>query len=217
MYIPPSLPLQAQWSFPSERDRLSARFINSPSYKFSQSNRSGPDYIIRQDQTRNFLYLCDARLRLPALAVGIARLEDIFTFVPQRETVNAAFYLEVLRRLKCRIARLRADLKDVVKLHHDNAPQLHGAHLNQLPGSEQHPSGFQALLRSRFSSLRLFLFSRLKRELKGKHWESVENIQTHVTTFLKGIPVEKFQGALHVWQTRLRKCIDAGGDYFEEF
>ncbi|UYV79005.1 hypothetical protein LAZ67_17000627 [Cordylochernes scorpioides] len=42
-------------------------------------------------------------------------------FVPQGETVNSAFYLEVLRRLKRRIARVRTDIKDTVKLHHDNA------------------------------------------------------------------------------------------------
>ncbi|GFX04040.1 protein GVQW3 [Trichonephila clavipes] len=34
---------------------------------------------------------------------------------------NSAFYLEVLRRLKRRIARVTADIKDTVKLHHDNA------------------------------------------------------------------------------------------------
>ncbi|KAG8334879.1 hypothetical protein J6590_080800 [Homalodisca vitripennis] len=41
---------------------------------------------------------------------------------------------------------------------------------------------------------RLFMFPRLKRELKGKHWDSVENIQAHVTGFLRGVPAE-FQGA----------------------
>ncbi|UYV82145.1 hypothetical protein LAZ67_21001130 [Cordylochernes scorpioides] len=42
-------------------------------------------------------------------------------FVPQGQTVNSAFYLEVLRRLKRRIARVRTDIKDTVKLHHDKA------------------------------------------------------------------------------------------------
>ncbi|UYV84975.1 hypothetical protein LAZ67_X004164 [Cordylochernes scorpioides] len=47
--------------------------------------------------------------------------------------------------------------------------------------------------------------------MKVKHWENVENIQHHVITFLRSIPVEEFQGAFQAWQTRLRKCIDAGG------
>ncbi|UYV63432.1 hypothetical protein LAZ67_2004058 [Cordylochernes scorpioides] len=44
-----------------------------------------------------------------------------FEFVPQGQAVNSAFYLEVLSRLKRRIARVRTDIKDPVKLHHDNA------------------------------------------------------------------------------------------------
>ncbi|EGI61317.1 FLJ37770-like protein [Acromyrmex echinatior] len=59
------------------------------------------------------------------------------------------------------------------------------------------------------ASCDFFLFPRLKRELKGKHWESVENIQKHVTTFLRDIPVEEFQRTFQAWQTRLRKCIDS--------
>ncbi|UYV84764.1 hypothetical protein LAZ67_X003373 [Cordylochernes scorpioides] len=40
---------------------------------------------------------------------------------PTGQTVNSVFYLEVLRRLKRRIARVRTDIKDTVKVHHDNA------------------------------------------------------------------------------------------------
>ncbi|UYV78563.1 hypothetical protein LAZ67_16002005 [Cordylochernes scorpioides] len=129
-------------------------------------------------------------------------------FVPQGQTVNSAFYLEVLRRL--------TDIKDTVKLYHDNATS-HTAFIitNFLARSNTpvipHPPYSLDLAPCDF-----FLFPRLKREMKGKHWETVENIQHHVTTFLRSIPVEEFQGAFQVWQTRLRKCIDAGGMYFEE-
>ncbi|UYV67844.1 hypothetical protein LAZ67_5002206 [Cordylochernes scorpioides] len=126
-------------------------------------------------------------------------------FVPQGQTVNSAFYLEVLRRLKRRIARVRTDIKDTVKLHHDNATS-HTAFIIT-----------NFLARSNTSVIPLFLFPRLKKEMKGKHWETVENMQHHVTTFLRSIPVEEFQGAFQAWQTRLRKCIDAGGMYFEEY
>ncbi|KAG8289250.1 U2 snRNP complex subunit msl1 [Homalodisca vitripennis] len=51
----------------------------------------------------------------------------------------------------------------------------------------------------------IFLFPRLKRELKRKHWELVENTETKVTRFLRGIPVKEFQGAFLVWQNRLRR------------
>ncbi|UYV64611.1 hypothetical protein LAZ67_3001306, partial [Cordylochernes scorpioides] len=115
-------------------------------------------------------------------------------FVPQGQTVNSAFYLEVLRRLKRRIPRVRTDIKDTVKLHHDNATShtafiitnfLARRNTSVIP----HPPYSPDLAPCDF-----FLFPRLKREMKGKHWETVENIQHHVTTFLRSIPVEEFQG-----------------------
>lgn len=140
-----------------------------------------------------------------------------FEFVPQGQTVNGAFYQEVLKRLKRRVVRVRPDIKDVFMLHHDNAPS-HTAFVvtnfltqNKISVVPQPPYSPD------LAPCDFFLFPLLKRELKGKHWESVENIQAQVTRFLKGISVEEFQGAFQAWHTRLRKCIDAGGDYFEEF
>ncbi|UYV73896.1 hypothetical protein LAZ67_11001326 [Cordylochernes scorpioides] len=94
-------------------------------------------------------------------------------FVPQGQTVNSAFYLEVLRRLKRRIARVRTDIKDTVKLHHDNATS-HTAFIitNFLARSNTsvipHPPYSPDLAPCDF-----FLFPRLKRDMKGKHWETV--------------------------------------------
>ncbi|UYV70425.1 hypothetical protein LAZ67_7002954 [Cordylochernes scorpioides] len=120
------------------------------------------------------------------------------------QTVNSVFYLEVLRRLKRRIARMRTDIKDTVKVHHDNATSHTAFITNFLARSNTsvilHPPYSPDL-----APCDLFLFPRLKREMKGKHWETVENIQHHVTTFLRSIPFEEFQGAFQAWQTRLRK------------
>ncbi|UYV72492.1 hypothetical protein LAZ67_9003387 [Cordylochernes scorpioides] len=94
---------------------------------------------------------------------GIVHIE----FVPQGQTVNSAFYLEVLRRLKRRIARMRTDIKDTVKLHHDNATS-HTAFIitNFLARSNTpvipHPPYSPDLAPCDF-----FLFPRLKREMKG--------------------------------------------------
>nr|XP_012145924.1 PREDICTED: putative uncharacterized protein FLJ37770 [Megachile rotundata] len=43
-------------------------------------------------------------------------------FVPPGQTVNAKFYVEVLKRLKRRVNRVRQDIAADWKLHHDNAP-----------------------------------------------------------------------------------------------
>lgn len=139
-----------------------------------------------------------------------------FEFVPPGQTVNAVFYLEVLKRLKRRVARVRTDVQ-AVKLHHDNAPSHSAFIVTNFLARSNTPVVPQPPYSPDLAPCDFFLFPRLKRELKGKHWETVENIQTRVTRFLKDIPVEEFQGAFQAWQTRLRKCIDAGGDYFEEF
>ncbi|UYV75591.1 hypothetical protein LAZ67_13000681 [Cordylochernes scorpioides] len=160
-----------------------------------------------------------SKLRIKTMIIVFFDIRGIVhcEFVPQGQTVNSAFYLEVLRRLKRRIARVRTDIKHTVKLHHDNATS-HTAFMitNFLARSNTsvipHPPYSPDLAPCDF-----FLLPRLKREMKGKHWEPVENIQHHVTTFLRSIPAEEFQGAFQPWQTRLRKCIDAGGMYFDEY
>ena len=49
-------------------------------------------------------------------------------FVPAGTTVDATFYMEVLKRLRARVQRVRPDFASKWKLHHDNAP-CHGARL----------------------------------------------------------------------------------------
>jgi len=51
-------------------------------------------------------------------AEGIIRKE----FVSTGQTVNGVFYAAVIRRLKDRVRRVRAELKDGWVLHHDNVP-----------------------------------------------------------------------------------------------
>src|SRR6201996_7731776 len=60
-----------------------------------------------------------------------------------------------------------------------------------------------------------FLFPKLKNVLKGRHFGTVENIQKNVTDMLKAIPVEAFQRCYQDWETRLRRCVAAEGNYFE--
>ncbi|XP_029163429.1 protein GVQW3-like [Nylanderia fulva] len=62
-----------------------------------------------------------------------------------------------------------------------------------------------------------FLFPRVKRELKGKHLETLDNIQNTTTRCFNSIPKSEFQMAYDAWKTRWQRCIDAEGDYFEEY
>ncbi|UYV63716.1 hypothetical protein LAZ67_2005414, partial [Cordylochernes scorpioides] len=122
----------------------------------------------------------------------------IIVFFDIRGIVHCAQEIETPDRTR------EDDIKDTVKLYHDNDTS-HTAFIitNFLARSNTpvipHPPYSLDLAPCDF-----FLFPRLKREMKGKHWETVENIQHHVTTFLRSIPVEEFHGAFQAWQTRLR-------------
>lgn len=137
-----------------------------------------------------------------------------FEFIPQEKTVNSAFNLQAFKRLKRRVARLRADIKDTVRVHHNNAL----SHTVFIFTNFLAHSNTPVVIRPHYSPdpalCDIFLFFRREENPKGKHWEFMKNIQKHVITFLSYISVEKFQGA---FQTRFCKCIDAEGECFEEF
>jgi hypothetical protein len=45
-----------------------------------------------------------------------------FQFIPQGQTVNQAYYVEILKRLREAVCRKRPELWSDWILHHDNAP-----------------------------------------------------------------------------------------------
>ncbi|KAL4112628.1 hypothetical protein QTP88_016377 [Uroleucon formosanum] len=60
-----------------------------------------------------------------------------------------------------------------------------------------------------------FLFPKLKMELKGQHFSTIETIQEVVTQKLKNIPTADFSQAMEKLGDRARRCIECNGDYFE--
>jgi len=135
-------------------------------------------------------------------------------FVPQGQTVNSLFYVEVLKRLRQRVNRVWPGMKDTWRLHHDNAPAHTAFIVNDYLAKSRVP---QPPYSPDVPPADFFLFPRIKSQLKGKHWGTVNNIQEATTRALRDLPVDVFQGVFLAWKTRLQKCIDAGGSYFEEF
>lgn len=138
-------------------------------------------------------------------------------FVPPGQIVNARFYVEVLTRLRNRITRVRPDLVGKWKLHHDNAP-CHGAWIVRDllakfgVSTLSHPPYSPDVAPPDF-----FLFPRIKRQLKGHRFDSVEAVQAATTRALYSIPEDDFQEAFVTWKARYQKCVDAQGTYFEEY
>ena len=60
-----------------------------------------------------------------------------------------------------------------------------------------------------------FLFPKLKLKMKGKRYESKEEIESAVTRELDNIQVEAFQKAFTNLYTRAKRCIELRGDYVE--
>jgi len=102
-------------------------------------------------------------------------------FVPQDQTVNQHFYRKVLERLRKRVMRMRPNIKNNWVLHHDNAPCHTAISVNQFLASKNIPVDPQPPYLPDLSPCDFFLFPRLKKHLKGRHFVTLENIQEAVT------------------------------------
>jgi len=60
-----------------------------------------------------------------------------------------------------------------------------------------------------------FPFPKLKSTLKGRRFDTFEEIQKNSTKELFAIPKEAFQKAFQSWQKRWERCVASEGNYFE--
>ena len=60
-----------------------------------------------------------------------------------------------------------------------------------------------------------FLFQQLKKTMKGRQFDYVEDIQANTTRQLRAITKSDYQRCCRQWQERWNKCIQAQGHYFE--
>jgi len=138
-------------------------------------------------------------------------------FVPRGQMVNKQLYQDVLARLKDAVRRKRPELweNQIWMLHHDNAP----AHASLLIRSYQakhqtsvvpHPPYSPDLAPADF-----FLFPKLKSTLKGRRFQTIEEIQENAVRELRAITESAFQEAFQQWKKRWERFIANRGDCFE--
>jgi len=55
----------------------------------------------------------------------------------------------------------------------------------------------------------------MKRDLKGKRFQNVEEVRGKTTKAQKILTLQEFQNCFEQWKKRCDKCIDPQGEYFE--
>jgi hypothetical protein len=123
-------------------------------------------------------------------------------FVLTGQTVNSAYFSDILRRVHEIVRRLAPELwgKKDWKLHHDNA---------------QSDTSFFTMEFFTKNNMTTFLFPRLKVKLKGHHSDTVEVSQTESQLVLNTLTEHDFQDAFKKWQKHRERCVRMEGDYFE--
>jgi len=96
-------------------------------------------------------------------------------FVPPGQTVNPAFYKDVLEQLRKRFQRVRTDIADDWVLHHDNAPAHTALSVGEFLAKKYIPVLPHPPYSSDLAPCDFYLFPKLKLKLKGHHFGTIEN------------------------------------------
>jgi hypothetical protein len=100
-------------------------------------------------------------------------------------------------------------------LHHGNAPAHTTLRVQQFLAKNKmvvvsHPPYLPDLTLCDF-----FLFPRMKKELKGRRFADVAEVQRESLLACDSIPTEDFRKCFQQWEQRCNRCIQSQGEYFE--
>ncbi|GFN80831.1 transposase [Plakobranchus ocellatus] len=141
---------------------------------------------------------------------GVVHME----FLEQGQTVNSERYISTLGALKLRLRRIRRD-KDSI-LQHDNARPhtsrqtqvaLRQLELTTLPHAAYSPE---------LAPSDYYLFSQLKKYLKGHHYDNDEETIADVRRWCRGQLSEFFTDGERQLVKRWGLCVDRDGDYVDK-
>ena len=82
-------------------------------------------------------------------------------------------------------------------------------------GVKKHYSDGTSTVLSGPSTVRLFLFRKIKSAIKGTRFESVDAVKTKVTQLLNSLTQDDLQHCFQQWKFRMERCRDRGRDYIE--
>ena len=137
--------------------------------------------------------------------------------VPKGQTVTGNYYSSVLK--KQLMPKMRKKRPELVAngwlLHQDNAP----AHTSRVCQDTIAEIGVELIAHPPYSPdlapCDFFLFPELKNHIRGRRFESDDQLNAAVTGALKVISKDGLWHVFESWQKRWDKCIEAEGQYFE--
>jgi len=120
-------------------------------------------------------------------------------FAPTGQTVNSGFYCEVLRRLREKVRRHRPQLWRELTwlLHHDNAPSHTAVLIHQFLVKNKVAVIPHPLYSPDLAPCDFFLFPKMKLKLKGRRFNTTEEIQAKTQKVLDTLTEKDFQEAFH--------------------
>jgi transposase len=125
-------------------------------------------------------------------------------FVPRCQAVNKEFYIAVLKRLREAVRRKKPQFwkNQSWVLNHDNAPAHSSFLVRHFLAKNETTVVPQPSYSLDLAPADFFLFPKLKSTLKGRRFNTVDEILKHSTNKLFAIPKETFQKAFQSWQKR---------------
>ena len=146
-------------------------------------------------------------------AKGVIMLD----FLPKRSTITGVYYANLLDQLRTAIReKSRGKLSKGVLLQQDNA-RVHTCKAAmdtvERNGYEliPHPASSPDLAPSDF-----FLFPNLKKDIRGLHFRSDEEVVTAAEEWVNGKDPDFFSSGLMALEHRWSKCITLEGNYIEK-
>ena len=134
-----------------------------------------------------------------------------------KKTVTGAYYVEVLRKLRAKLAKkCPGKLYRGILFHHDNAP----AHFSHIVRDVLRKFRWELLPHPPYSSdlapSDFFLFPKLKERLKGVYFNDTNEAMQAAKTWLTKWSADYLKNGIKGWKHRLEKCIDLYEDYVEK-
>ena len=138
-------------------------------------------------------------------------------FLEGKKTVTGAYYVEVFRKSRAKLAEKRpGKLHRRILFHYDNAP----AHSSRIVRDVLREFRWELLSHPPYSPdlapSDFFLFPKLREHLKGVHFNDTNEAKQAAKTWLTKWSADYYINGIKGWKHCLEKCIDLDGHYVEK-